>query len=188
LPVALGRSEFFLVGKIKNLEEVTVFNSHEVIGSVSESVGYYRGWTYERTGGEIGRIFKLPYKQFKIDKIRFKAGNLCDTCLLRVHIRKVVDGKPGDEILKDSISMFVNHLSLDAKIPEFDLTPYNLTFTEHEFFVGIEVLNCMNGNKGFCSFNFAGTEKGEYMFKSLATSEWQTSDDYMIYLKLFLRY
>jgi hypothetical protein len=84
--------------------------------------------------------------------------------------------------------MFVNRLSLDTKIPEFDLTPYDFTFTENEFFVGIEVLNCGNGKKGFCSFSFAGTEKGEYVFKSKAEADWKTTDDYTIYLKLFLRF
>ena len=185
--IAAKRSEFVLSEVVKSMEGVTVWNS-QVIGSMSESVGYYRSWKHENTGGEIGRIFHLPYKKFKIDKIRFKAGNLCDTCLLRVHIRKVADGLPGEEILGDSISMFVNHLSLDMKIPEFDLTPYDLTFTEKDFFVGIEVLNCGNGKKGFCSFNFAGTEKGEYVYKSKGTNEWQTTDDYTIYLKLFLRF
>ena len=185
--IAAKRSEFVLSEVVKSMEGVTVWNS-QVIGSMSESVGYYRSWKHENTGGEIGRIFHLPYKKFKIDKIRFKAGNLCDTCLLRVHIRKVADGLPGEEILGDSISLFVNHLSLDTKIPEFDLTPYDLTFTEKDFFVGIEVLNCGNGKKGFCSFNFAGTEKGEYVYKSKGTNEWQTTDDYTIYLKLFLRF
>ncbi len=187
LYVAAKRSEFVLSEMVKSMEGVTVWNT-QVIGSMSESVGYYRSWKHENTGGEIGRIFHLPYKKFKIDKIRFKAGNLCDTCLLRVHIRKVVDGLPGEEILGDSISMFVNHLSLDMKIPEFDLTPYDLTFIEKDFFVGIEVLNCGNGKKGFCSFNFAGTEKGEYVYKSKGSNEWQTTDDYTIYLKLFLRF
>lgn len=186
--IALKRSEFILSEIVKNLEGVTVFNSHEVIGSMSESVGYYRSWSSEKTGGEIGRIFKLPYKQFKIDKIRFKAGNTCDTCSLRIHIRKVVNGIPGDEILGDSISILVHKLSLDSKIPEFDLTPYDLTFSEKEFFVGVEVLSCGNGKKGSCSFSFAGTEKGEYVFKSRTANEWRTTDDYTIYLKLFLRF
>lgn len=188
LHIAVKRSEFILSEIIKNMNGVTVFNSHEVIGSNSETVGYYRSWNTAKTGGEIGRIFTLPYKKYKIDKIRFKAGNTCDTCLLRLHIRKVIDGIPAEEILTDSISLFVNNLSLDTKIPEFDLTPYDLTFSEKEFFVGIEVLGCGNGKKGFCSFSFAGTEKGEYVYKSKGTNEWASTDDYTIYLKLFLRF
>lgn len=188
LKVAAKRSTFVLTEIVKEMNGVTVFNSHEVIGSTSETVGYYRSWNHEKTGGEIGRIFNLPYKKFKIDKIRFKAGNTCDTCLLRLRIRKVRDGLPAEEIVSDSISVFVNNLSLDTKIPEFDLTPYDLVFTDKEFYVGIEVLGCGNGKKGFCSFSFAGTEKGEYVYRSRATNEWSSTDDYTIYLKLFLRF
>ncbi|MFM6926131.1 MAG: carboxypeptidase-like regulatory domain-containing protein [Ferruginibacter sp.] len=190
MPVAaaLGRSTFTLSEVVKTIEGVTVFNSHEVIGSTSEIVGYYRSWTPKR-GGEIGRMFKVQYKKFKIDKIRFKASNTCDTCLVRLHIRSVEkNGEPGDELLADSISLFVHRLSLDSKVSEFDLTPYDLTFSKNEFFVGIELLNCGNGKKGSCAFNFAGTEKGEYIFKSSASAPWQSTDDYTIYLKLFLRF
>jgi uncharacterized lipoprotein YehR (DUF1307 family) len=185
---AASKSVFTLSEIVKNMDGVIVFNSHETIGSVSEKVGYYRSWSFEHTGGEIGRTFSLPYKKFKIDKIRFKAGNTCDTCLLRLHIRYIEDGKPGDEIIDDSISVIVNNLSLDSKISEFDLTPYDFTFKESQFFVGIEVLNCGNGKKGSCAFNFAGTEKGEYLYRTREYSEWKNSDDYTIYLKLFLRY
>lgn len=185
---ALNRSVFSLTEAVKTIEGVTVFNSHEVIGSMSETVGYYRSWNPKR-GGEIGRIFKLTYKKFKIDKIRFKASNTCDTCLLRLHIRSVEkNGEPGDEIIYDSIGVFVHRLSLDSKISEFDLTPYDFTFTENEFFVGLELVNCGNGKKGSCAFNFAGTEKGEYIFKSATDAPWRSTDDYTIYLKLFLRY
>ena len=185
---ALTRSTFTLSEVVRTIEGVTVFNSHEVIGSMSETVGYYRSWNPKR-GGEIGRMFKLPYKKFKIDKIRFKASNTCDTCLLRLHIRSVEkNGQPGDEIIDDSLSVFVHRLSLDSKVSEFDLTPYDFTFTENEFFVGLELINCGNGKKGSCAFNFAGTEKGEYIFKSTTEGPWRSTDDYTIYLKLFLRY
>ena len=185
---ALTKKVFTLSQTTKTIEGVTVFNSHEVAGSMSESIGFYRSWNYKNTKGEIGRFFNLPYKRYKIDKIRFKASNTCDTCLLRLHIRRLYNGEPGDEILNDSISVYVNNLSLDSKISEFDLTPYDYTFTESNFYVGIEVLNCGNGKKGFCAFNFAGTEKGEYIYKSSAGGKWESTEDYTIYLKLFLRF
>ena len=96
---ALTKSVFTLLQTSKTIEGVTVFNSHEVAGSISESVGFYRSWNYKNTKGEIGRYFNLPYKRYKIDKIRFKASNTCDTCLLRLHIRRLYNGEPGDEIL-----------------------------------------------------------------------------------------
>ena len=190
MPVSAAITKFVfpLSEIVKTIEGVTVFNSHEVIGSMSESVGYYRNWNHEHSGGEIGRIFTLPYEKFKIDKIRFKAGNTCDTCLLRLHIRYVENGEPAEEIIEDSIGLFVNRLSLDSKISEFDLTPFDFTFTESRFFVGIEVLNCGNAKKGNCTFSFAGTEKGEYLYKTRPETKWEISDDYTIYLKLFLRF
>ncbi|MEO6254607.1 MAG: carboxypeptidase-like regulatory domain-containing protein [Ferruginibacter sp.] len=188
LYIAAKRSEFVLTEVVKNLQGVTL--RPLVIGSTSETVGYYRSWNDKHTGGEIGRIFKLPYAKFKLDKVRFKAGNSCDTCMLRIHIRKVVDGMPAEEILPDSISLLVKKLSLDTKVPEFDLTDYDLTITEKEFFVGIEVLNCSNGKNGSCAFNFAGTDKGAYFYKARAGNEWKSTneDEYTIYLKLFLRF
>jgi hypothetical protein len=194
LHIAAKRKEFILSENIKNMSGVTVFNSHDIAGSKSEAVGYYRSWNHERKGGEIGRIFTLPYQKFKIDKIRLKAGNTCDTCLLRLHIRSVENGEPTDEIFEDSISLFVHRLSLDSKVSEFDLTPYDFTFTENTFFVGIEVIGCGNGKKGNCTFSFAGTEKGEYLYRNNNWEEtkWEmtnpSDDNYTIYLKLFLRF
>ncbi|HNK30541.1 MAG TPA: carboxypeptidase-like regulatory domain-containing protein, partial [Ferruginibacter sp.] len=52
LQAALGRTEFLLREKSKTLEGVTVkaFSTHDVQGSLSESVGYYRSW-YSRGNG-----------------------------------------------------------------------------------------------------------------------------------------
>lgn len=186
--VALKKSEYKLKELVKNMEGVTVFNSHETMGIISQTVGYYRSWSYDKTGGEIGRIFNLPYKKYKIDKVRFKVANLCDTCSLRVHIRKVVNGEPGEEIITDSITTSINKLTLDDKVSEFDLTPYDFTFTQSQLFVSLEVLGCSNKFKEFCSFSFAGTDKGEYIYKSKGNANWQSTDDYTIFLKLFLRY
>lgn len=190
LPVkaALKKSEYKLKEVVKNMEGVTVFNSHQTMGLMSQTVGYYRSWSYNKTGGEIGRIFSLPYKKYKIDKVRFKVANLCDTCQLRVHIRNVVDGKPGEEIIIDSITTTISKLTLDDKIPEFDLTPYDFTFTQGQLFVSLEVLGCSNKAKEFCSFSFAGTDKGEYIYKSKGNADWESTNDYTIFLKLFLRY
>lgn len=184
---AMLKKEFVLREQIKNLENVTVFNT-VVLGSNVETVGYFRSWNYTNTGGEIGRTFRLPYKKYKIDKVRFKVANFCDTCLLRLHIREVIDGLPGEEIIDDSISVTINKLMLNGRIPEFDLTPYDLSFTEDELYVSIEVLNCGKKPKQSCSFSFAGTEKGAYIYKSTPESKWEVTDDYTLYLKLFIRY
>ena len=185
---ALENSNFLLVEKVGDMKAVVVFSKPEVLGSTSESVGFYRSWNYNKTGGEIGRIIKVPYKEYKIDKVRFKAANLCDTCQLRLRIRNVVAGRPGEEILKDSVTTTISKLTLDSKPAEFDLSAYDLTFNQKEVFVSLEVLNCNNLKKDFCAFNFAGTEMGEYIYKTKESSDWETVNDYTIYLKLFLRY
>jgi len=187
--IAITKSVFILTAAVKSMENLTLFTSNSTIGSKLEKVGYYRAWGHENTGAEIGRIFKVPYDKFKIDKIRFKAGNTCDSCQLQLHIRYVEDGKPADEMFDRDIMLMVNNLSLDSKVPEFDLEPYNFTFTENEFYIGIEVLNCENNEEHSCAFSFAGTEKGEFLFKASEDSPWQIeANDYSIYLKLFLRF
>lgn len=190
MPVAaaLKKTEYKLKSTVKNMETVTVFNKHQTVGLMSESVGYFRSWSYNNTGGEIGRIFKLPSKKYKIDKVRFKVANFCDTCLLRLRFREVVNGRPGNEIISDSISMYVNRLTLADKVPEFDLTDYDFTFNQDQLFVSIEVLGCSSKQKQFCSFSFAGTDEGDYIYKSKGHYEWEKTEDYAIFLRLFFRY
>jgi hypothetical protein len=167
---------------------VRSFTSLDEIGATGESVGYFRSWNFERTGGEIGRIFRVPYPEYKVDRIRFKINNMCDTCLIRLHIRKVKDGVPGDELLRDSISIRVKRLALDDKAPEFDLRPYELVLNEAEIFIGFELIDCQHPGRSDCSFCFAGTEPGTYHYKSTGTAIWERTDDFAIYLKIFLRY
>lgn len=185
---ALLTSEYKLKEIVRNLESVTVFSRYHTVGDISDRTGYYRSWNTENTGGEIGKIFKLPFDAFKIEKVRFKAGNTCDTCILKLHIREVVNEIPGDDLLEKEVTTMVSRLSLDDKISEFDLTPYKITFYEEEIFVSIEVLRCSNRNKEFCSFSFAGTDKGENIFKPGRNSKWQSSNDDSIFLRLSLRY
>ena len=192
LPVkeAMYRTDFVLTEFSKNLTPVTVkyFTSHEVIGTTRESVGYFRSWNYDSTGGEIGRIFKVPYAEYKVDKIRFKVSNMCDTCLIRLHIRKVVDNIPGEELLKDSITLTVNRISLDDKAPEFDLGAYDLLLDQPAIFIGFELINCKHPGRKDCSFCFAGTEQGVYNYKKSTAPYWEKTDDFAIYLKMYLRY
>lgn len=188
---ALGKKEFVLSEKAGKLANVTVkaFSTHDVQGSTVESVGYYRSWNTEKTGGEIGRIFHLPYNEYKLDKVRFKVNNMCDSCRIRLHIREVENGVPGDEILADSISTSINQLMIDDKAPEFNLTEYDLTLNKKNIFVSLEVLNCGNKIPGECSFAFAGSEPGEYIYKTRGDNDWKIIiNDYTIYLKLFLRH
>ena len=175
----------------RNLPNVTVksFTSEGVVGATRESVGFFRSWNYDGTGGEIGRVFSLPYEEYKIDRVRFKITNMCNACLLRLHIREVVDEQPGDELFSDSISITVNGATLDGKAPEFNLSKYDMVFANKQIFVGIEAISCTPAaGKKECSLCFAGTELGSYNYKSTRNSTWEKMDDFAIYMKLFMRY
>lgn len=188
---AVQGGKFELKEFSRNLPNVTVksFTSEGVVGATRESVGFFRSWNYDSTGGEIGRIFKLPYSEYKIDRVRFKISNLCNSCLLRLHIREVVDGEPGDELFSDSISLTVKGATLDGKAPEFNLTNYDMVFDQKEIFVGIEAIGCKpTPGKKDCSLCFAGTELGAYSYRSTRHSSWEKMDDFAIYMKLFMRY
>ena len=121
---------FELTALHKSLAPVIVksFSTRDVVGSTIESVGYFRSWNSENDGGEIGRRFIFPYSEYKIDKIKFKVGNMCNACTLRLHIRKVIAGAPMEDLLRDSLAITVKTLSVDDKGPEFDLSDYEPGF------------------------------------------------------------
>ena len=187
---ALKKKVFELVEFSKNLAPVTVksFNSQDVVGATNELVGYFRSWNTDSTGGEVGRIFKLPYNEYKIDKIRFKVSNMCRACLIRLHIRNVIAGAPAEELLSDSISLNVKKLTVEDKAPEFDLSKYDQVFNKPKLFIGLEVIGCTKNDSTACSFCFVGTEPGIYTYKSTKTGPWDETDNFAIYIKMFLRF
>ncbi|MBK7434986.1 MAG: hypothetical protein IPI66_14590 [Chitinophagaceae bacterium] len=187
---ALRRNSFELVERSMNLSPVTIrsFSTEAAVGTTKESVGYFRSWNYDTTGGELGRIFDLTYDSFKLEKVRFKVSNLCNACLLRLHIRNVVNGWPGEELLRDSIPLSIHRNTLDDKALEFNLTNYNLVFTQKELFVGIEVHHCFHPGVPECSFCFASTEPGFSFYKPRGDSKWESSEDFSPYLRLIRKY
>ncbi|MEP7164147.1 MAG: carboxypeptidase-like regulatory domain-containing protein [Ferruginibacter sp.] len=190
LPVrdAIFKDEFGLDEEAREMQPVILYSKEEAIGSGSEITGYFRAWNPRKTGGEIGKIFHVDHNNYRLERVRFKVNNRCDTCLVRLHIREVVDEQPGEEILYDSISTFVNRLAFDDKFSEFDLRPYNLVLKKKNVFVGLEVLNCSKRDGEPCSICFIGTEHGSYIYKSNTNSAWEEYTDYSIYLKFFYKY
>ena len=168
---------------------VRTFSSETVVGTSNETVGYFRSWNHKNTGGEIGRIFRLSYEEYLMDKIKFKINNMCNSCLIRLHIRSVVDGRPAQELLSDSVFITVNRLTLDDKPATIDLSKYELVFSQEEIFIGLEVINCKPypGEKD-CSLSFTGNEEGYFHYRSSLTDYWEKTDAFSIYLKLYLRY
>jgi hypothetical protein len=179
---------FTLEDSIQNMGIVSVsgYRTARVVGSYEESAAYLRSWNTANTGGEIGREFTMPEKPYILEKVRFKISNRCDSCLIRLHIRKMQYSNPGEELLKDSISIIVINQSLDEKSPEFDLAPYNIELKNKFIFVGMEVLHCNSvENPSNCSLCFVGTEHGSYLYKTGIKNDWDSFNDYNIYMKLF---
>ena len=183
--------EFRLTEQAKVLQPLvlTSYLNEGISGSKSEITGYFRSWNTNNTGAEIGKIFYINQNEYKLERVRFKVNNQCDTCLVMLHIRAMVDDAPGDEILYDSITTSVKRLSFDDRFSEFDLRPYNIVLKQREIMVSMEVLHCTKSGKPDCSFCFIGTEEGDYYYKSGKKSDWfKSENDYSIYMRLIYKY
>jgi hypothetical protein len=191
LPIdeAMDELEFALQERSSVLETVTVrFRSSAAAGAMKSNMGFFRSWDHAYTRGEMGRIFILPYPAYMITKVQLKVSTLCRNCQLRLHIRDVVDGKPGRELLTDSIGISIKAMKLDDRAAEFDLGSYELVLDQKKIFVGIEVINCERSDQNDCTFLFAGTEEGKYTLKNSAKDDWETMDSFTPYIKLLLRF
>ena len=172
---ALQNSEFQLLQIPKELTNVThvSFIKESILGNSSMNGAMFRAWYDYKTGGEIGKIINVPESQYRIDKIRFRVDNKCDTCWMRLHIRKVVNNQPGEELLKQEIIFPVTSYSLKDAGPEIDLSDYNIVLSDFTIFVSLEVINCSSAESNFSSLCFIGEENGEYVYKSFVNSDWE---------------
>jgi len=189
VPEALRQKKFTLDLQAQNLDNIIISNlkTQAEDGTKKEVAGYFRGWPTKNIGGEIGRMVYVESGKFKVEKIRFKMNNQCDTCVVRVRIRGLSNGVPDYELIPDSISMIVNRLSFDDKYSEFDFSNYNLVIKEKWVFVSLELLNCYNAGKP-CSVCFIGTEPGKYMYRNHPFKSWEESGDSNLYLKMYYRH
>lgn len=188
VPDAMQLKEFILYEEAKDMQPVIIFSKNAEGGSKSEITGYFRAWDTDHTGGEIGKILETGHENFKLEKVRFKVNNRCDTCLLKLHVREVVNGEPGKDLLTESISTMVHHLMFDDNSSEFDLRPYNIIIKKSSVFISMEVLNCSKRAGETCSLSFIGTEQGDYLYKLKSNSDWEEYPGYSIYLKIFYKY
>ncbi len=183
-------SEFPLQESQKTLESVVIrsFSKEEIAGAKTENVGYFRSWNTDNTGGEIGRTFLPNHKEYQVAKVRFKVYNTYDTCIIRLHIREVVNGQPGRELLRDSVAQVIKKTAAAEKPYEFDLNKYNVILSQQNIFVSFEVLEGTKSDNTNRSLSFVGSEVGNYFYKSGEVDSWHSSDEYTIYMKLSLRY
>jgi hypothetical protein len=187
---ALKNHEFILKGKSKNLETVIVrsFSKEDVAGAKIETVGYFRSWNTKGAGGEIGREIIVAHKEYQVAKVRFKIYSSCDTSIIRLHIREFVDGRPGEELLTDSIAQTINNAAIADKAYEFDLSNYNIILKNNDIFVSFEVLKGARKDNSSCSFAFVGSEPGIYQYKSTPYDGWTSTQDYTIFMKVYFKY
>ena len=187
---ALKNHEFTLKAKSKNLEGVIVraFSKEDVAGAKIETVGYFRSWDTKKNGGEIGREIIVAHKEYQVAKVRFKIYSSCDTSVIRLHIREFIDGRPGEELLTDSIAQTINNATTADKAYEFDLNKYNIILSNNNIFVSFEVLKGSRSDNTTCSFAFVGSEPGIYQYRSRWNDGWTATNDYTIFMKVFFKY
>jgi hypothetical protein len=193
LPVkqALEIQEFKLEELPKELPTVKVYsfyNKRWLSTAAQNEISFFRGWYSHKTGGEIGNIIEVPHKFYKIDKIYFKVDNNFDTCLVRLHIRKVVNSWPADELLTEDFILPVMRLSINDKACEFNLSEHNIILSESHVYVGLEVIECRSHTTQPTSISFVGTRTGEYVYKPFANSYWEKQNDFTIYFELGLQF
>ena len=188
---AMEIKDFFLTEESKKLEDVVIksYTNHSSEGSTSEVTGFFRSWTTGKDGGEIGRIIQMKSNDFKVERVRFKANSQCDTCIVRLHIRSLNNGLPGEDLLRDSITVDIHRTSFDDKSVEFDLSDKNIIIKNKEYlFIGLETIRCNSFKGSSCSLAYIGTEEGNYLYRTKDYRDWEESTMHSLYLKIFYTY
>jgi hypothetical protein len=175
----------------KDLENIIIKNylNTSETGSREGASAHFKSWFAKKNSGEIGRIMYVKNEDFKLEKVRFKINNQCDTCVLRLHVRRLKNGIPEDDLLKDSISIVSNRLSFDDKFIEFDLNPYDVIIKKNKYiFVSLETLYCSNIDKSTCSLAFIGTEDGNFLYRTRDYRDWEEDASHSLYLKIYFKF
>jgi CarboxypepD_reg-like domain len=158
------------------------------LGDDTTNYSFYRGWYEYRTGGEIGRVINVLHKKYKLNRIVFQVDNKCDTCWLRLRVRKVTHFQPAEDLLQQSVIIPVTkHTPLDGVI-EFDISDLGLLLREKKVYIGFEVIDCKNVDGRPLSLCFIGADYGEHYFRKFPTVGWTSEDAYGLYLKMFFDY
>ena len=130
----------------------------------------------------------MPHKIYKLSKIFFKVDNKYDTCLIRLHVRKIENSWPAGELLTEDIILPVFQRSIYDNANVFDLSALNLVLSEKMLFIGFEVIDCSQSTPPPNSLSFVGTDNGGYVFKPFANSTWEKQNNFSIYFEIGLEY
>lgn len=193
LPVkkAIDLRLFYLLQANKTLNLVTVISylNSASDGAIATDAAFFRSWTSNKNGGEIGRLFYINSDNYKIEKVRVKINNQCDTCVLRLRIRGLKYGFPDYELLHDSVSVVAGKYNFNDKFLDIDLRHLNVIIKKNrQIYIGLETLYCNNKKDKTCSLCYIGTESGSYFYRTKNYEDWQISDESNIYMKIFYRF
>jgi hypothetical protein len=187
---AIAKNLFQLKAVQGALPTVMVFDLKKRgrMGDDTANYSYYRGWYEYRTGGEIGRIIKVLHKKYKLNRVSFQVDNKCDTCWLRLRVRKVTHFEPAEDLLQQSVIIPVTKHTPDEGAIEFDISDLGLLLREKNVYIGFEVIDCKNTDGRPLSLCFIGADYGQHYFRKFPTVKWTNEEAYGLYLKMFFDY
>lgn len=167
-------NEIHLQEDIIHLDEVAVSikqNSRVVSkGTTSTSKRVVTGWSGYGRGGERGIKISLGKDMARIKGIRFYlAENKYDSVQFRLHIRKLVNGIPKDNLLEKNVFAVA---SKSHGWVSFDLNSISSTFAG-DVCVSVEVIRVWgNCNQGNCLLLSASPIKGTLYAKEGSEGKW----------------
>ncbi|HMO39101.1 MAG TPA: carboxypeptidase-like regulatory domain-containing protein [Saprospiraceae bacterium] len=127
------KTDFSLVKDIYNIDEITVLSKtggkFETIGAKSTSKNIVTGWSNgSGKGGERGILIDLKKGKYLIRSVNFHvARNDFDSLLLRLHIRRLENELPSEEILKENVFILVKE---EKGWISNDITHLNVTINQ----------------------------------------------------------
>ncbi len=117
-------------------------------------------------GSQIGAFIRSPKKNTKLTSLKFNVlENTADSLLVRVHIFKNDNGKPGVDIVADNIYHMISRKTGEETI---DLSAYNLVVHE-DFIASLELLR-VYGQK--LRFAISGSKVGHSFVKNTSHDQW----------------
>ena len=116
------------------------------IGTTNHSLTLCCGWGGDKRGKgyEIGTKMELGVSPVHFKSLHIRIRKLSfDTCILRLHVRKIINELPADELLTQNIYISITK---ETGWVEFDLSKYHLVFQE-DVSLSLEWISVMGDNK-----------------------------------------
>lgn len=150
-----SQKENYLEPQVKLLDEITVSSKKhflEIGYSSQHKESFSMGWGNDGQGGEAGNVFIMPLNTYKILKVAAKIHTSYDSCWFRLHIRRMENDVPAEELLDRDVILTT---TMKRGLIEFNLSEFGYNFSDKEIFVGIEFLkHSAKGAKSLKEKNF----------------------------------